>query len=91
MNECLTLECWRAVLARAAPVSAIAAFLLRCHAVYAAVLDGELARYNAFVARQAGDSIATMYAPDGELIGAGRRRSAARALSPPSWPRQGAR
>ena len=32
-------------------------------------LDAELARYNRYVSHQWGDSIAAMYAPDGELLG----------------------
>lgn len=35
-------------------------------------LDAQLRRYNAFVGRQAGDSIAAMYAADGELAAPGR-------------------
>lgn len=46
--------------------------LAGCRAGPAPALDAELARYNAFVARQAGDSIAAMYAPDGELDVPGR-------------------
>jgi ketosteroid isomerase-like protein len=34
-------------------------------------LDAELARYSGFVRTMSGDSIAAMYAPDGEMLGAG--------------------
>lgn len=63
----------RAAVPRLAPaLLLLSTWLLACRAHHARALDAELARYNAFVARQAGDSIAAMYAPDGELDVPGR-------------------